>query len=467
MKPWLRAAFVLAIGAAVWCLPPPANLSLPAIHLTAIFAATIAALVLQPMPQGAVVIISVATAAITGTLAPTDALAGYADSTVWLIFTAILVSRGFIITGLGRRIAYRAVRLFGRTTLGLAYATTCADLIIAPATPSNTARAGGILYPVIRSLASCLGSEPGPTARRAGAFLLFNELQVNLVTCALFFTAVAPNAMIEKLARESFGYQITWIGWFVAASVPAAVSLTLLPLIIYLLMKPEVRRSDDAVASARRELEAMGPMTAAEKRMSGIFLGTLALWATGQWTGLNATAVALAGVSALLVLRVLRWDDVLGERGAWDALVWFGGLVSLASGLAKLGVISYVASTLKSALGGLESWTIGFVLVTLAYVYMHYLIASMTAHATALYVPMGLVAASLGAPVPLVVLVLGFMNSLNAGTTHYGTGPSPIYYAAGYIDQATWWKCGFAVSVVNVAIWLTVGGAWWKFLGLW
>ncbi len=463
----LKSGIVLGLGTVLWCLPPPGNLTVPSMHLVGIFVSTIAGLVLQPLPQGAVVIIGVATAAITGTLAPADALSGYADPTVWLIVTAILVARGFIVTGLGKRIAYRAVRLFGRTTLGLAYAITCADLIIAPATPSNTARAGGILYPVIRSLSSCLGSEPGPTARRAGAFLMFNELQVNLVTCALFLTAVAPNALIEKLAFESFGYRMTWVEWFIAASVPAAISLAVLPLTIYLLMKPEIKRSGDAVASARKELDALGAMTAGEKRMLWIFLATLTLWATGQWTGLNVTSVALASVGSLLVLRVLRWEDVLGERGAWDALVWFGGLVSLASGLGKLGVISFLASALGSSLGGLQSWELGFVLAVLAYVYVHYCIASMTAHATALYVPMGLVAVSLGAPVPLVVLVLGFMNSLNAGTTHYGTGPSPIYYAAGYIDQATWWKYGFLINLLNLAIWLLLGGAWWKFLGLW
>ncbi len=463
----LRSGIVLAVGAVLWCLPPPGSLTAPSMHLIAIFVSTIAGLVLQPLPQGAVVIIGVATAAITGTLAPTDALSGYADSTVWLIVTAILVSRGFIITGLGRRIAYRAVRIFGRTTLGLAYAITCADLIMAPATPSNTARAGGILYPVIRSLSSCLGSEPGPTARRAGSFLMFNELQVNLVTCALFLTAVAPNAMIEKLAVESFGYRITWVEWFIAASVPAALSLAVLPLAIYLLMRPELKRSGEAVASARKELDALGAMTAGEKRMLGIFLAALVLWATGQWTGLNATSVALAGVGGLLILRVLRWEDVLSERGAWDALVWFGGLVSLASGLGKLGVITFLASALRSSLGGLQSWVLGFILAILAYVYIHYFVASMTAHATALYVPMGLVGVSLGAPVPLVVLVLGFMNSLNAGTTHYGTGPSPIYYAAGYIDQPTWWKYGFLISLLNLSIWLLLGGAWWKFLRLW
>jgi DASS family divalent anion:Na+ symporter len=383
---------------------------------------------------------------------------------VWLIVAAFLLARGFIHTGLGRRIAYITVRAFGRSTLGLGYALTLADAVIAPATPSNTARAGGILFPVVRALASCLGSEPGPTARRAGAFLIFSVFQTNLVTSALFLTGVAPNAMIARLAGDTFAYEVTWLGWFTAAAVPAAVSLIVLPLLIYRLLRPELKTSQAAAELAAAELAKMGPMSRSEQKMLAVFAATLLLWATGQWTGVNATSVALAGVSALVLTAVIGWQDVLAERGAWDALVWFGGLVSLASGLAKLGVIELLASTLKGALAGTESWLIGFVLLVLAYVYSHYFIASMTAHATALYVPLGLVGVSLGAPVPLVVYVLGFMNSLNAAMTTYGTGPSPIYFGAGYLDQATWWRCGFIVSVVNVAIWLLTGSVWWWFI---
>ena len=464
--PW-RAIAVVVLPLALWWAPPPGNLPPAAMHLTAIFLGTILGLVLQPLPQGAVVITAVSAAALTGTLSPTDVLAGYADSTVWLIVTAFILARGFIHTGLGRRIAYHMVRRFGRSTLGLGYALTLADLIIAPATPSNTARAGGILFPVVRSLASCLGSEPGSTARRAGAFLMFNEFQTNLVTSALFLTAVAPNAMIVKLAKDTFGFNITWLGWGWAALVPAAVSLIVLPGLIYVWLRPEVRRADEAAVLAVKELASMGPMSRGERRMLAVFLSTLVLWATGQWTGINATSVALAGVSALVVLRVIDWEDVVRERGAWDALVWFGGLVSLAAGLGKLGVIGMLASALKGLLRGVHSWELGFVLLVIAYIYSHYLIASMTAHATALYVPMGLVGIALGAPPPLVLLALGFMNSLNAAMTTYGTGPAPIYYGAGYVDQSTWWRLGLFVSLVNLVIWLVIGGAWWKIIGLW
>ena len=462
-----RIAAVVVVGVGLWCLPPPGNLTPAAMHLIAIFIATIAGLVLQPLPQGAVVIAGIAVAAITGTLSPAEVLLGYSDPTVWLIVAAFLLCRGFIITGLGRRIAFLVVRAFGTSTLRLGYALTLADAIIAPATPSNTARAGGILFPVVRSLSSCLGSEPGPTAGRAGAFLMFNEFQVNLVTSALFLTGVAPNAMIVRLAGESFGYQITWIGWLRAAFLPALVSLAVTPILLYWLLKPGIAKTDNAAGHASRELARMGPLSKGEGRMLAVFVGTLGLWATGQWTGLNATAVALAGVAALLLLRVLSWEDVLGERGAWDALIWFGGLLSLASGLGRLGVADAMASALRASFAGLDSWVPGFILVVLAYVYSHYFIASMTAHAAALYVPACMAAVSLGTPLPLAVMVLAFANSLNAGTTTYGTGPSPVYFGAGYLGQGAWWKYGFIVNIANLAIWLIVGGAWWKLLGLW
>lgn len=463
----LRGLIVILIGAAIWFLPPFGSLKPEAMHLIAIFVATILGLILQPLPQGAVVVLGVAFAAITKTLTVGQSLAGFSDATVWLIVMAFLLARGFIKTGLGRRIAFLLVKMFGKSTLGLGYAITLSDVIIAPATPSNTARAGGILFPVIRSLSSSMGSEPGPSARKVGSYLMFNEFQTTVITSALFLTGVAPNSLIAKLAKDSFNYEITWMGWFWAAMVPAAVSLMVLPYIIYRLTDPEIKKTPDAPIIAKKELDKMGPMSTAEKAMLGVFLFTLTLWATGQWTELNATAIALTGVGVLVAFNVLDWNDVLKESGAWDALIWFGGLVSMAAGLSTLGVIKYLSETLQSSLGGVESWLIGFVLVVLAYKYSHYLIASMTAHATAFYVPLGLVAVALGAPVALVVLVLGFMNSLNAAMTHYGTGPAPVYFGAGYLSMGTWWRNGLIVSLINLVIWLGIGGVWWKFIGLW
>ncbi len=462
-----RGAIVVGVCIVLWLVPPVGPLKPQAMHLIAIFAATILGLILQPLPMGATVIAAIAVTTISGTLPIREAMAGFSEALVWLIVCAFMFSRGFIKTGLGRRIAFLLVRAFGKSTLGLGYALTISDTIIAPATPSNTARAGGILFPIVRSLAVSLGSEPGSSRQRVGAFLMFNEFQTTLMTSAIFLTGTAGNAMVVKLAKDAFKYDITWMGWLWASLVPGFVALLVVPYVIFLLTKPEVKRSPDAAAMAIRELQKMGPMAAAEKNMLAVFLLTLTLWATGQWTGLDATAVALAGLAALLASRVLTWDDVLAERGGWDALIWFGGFVSLAGGLSSLKIITYLADVLKGAIGGIHSWVIGFLLVVIAFKYSHYLLSSVTAHALAFFVPMGLVAVGVGAPLPLVMYCLGFMNCLCCAMTHYSTGPSPIYYNAGYISLGAWWRHGFIVSVVNLVIWLGVGGVWWKIIGLW
>ncbi len=98
-------------------------------------------------------------------------LLGYSNSVTWLVFSAFMVSSAFIKTGLGRRIAYILIGKFGSSSLGLGYVAAITDLILSPATPSNTARTGGIVYPIFLIIASALGSEPGPSARVFGAYL--------------------------------------------------------------------------------------------------------------------------------------------------------------------------------------------------------------------------------------------------------------------------------------------------------
>lgn len=71
------------------------------------------------------------------------------------------------------------------------------------------------------------------------------------------------------------------------------------------------------------------------------------------------------------------------------------------------------------------------------------------------------------APLQLTVFLFGVCSALGAGVTHYGTGPSPIYYNAGYMDLGIWWKLGLFFSVINIIIWYGVGFAWWKIIGLW
>ena len=462
----MRGIIVLLVGVVIWALPVPAGVKKEAWQLLAIFVATIFGLILTPLPMGAVVIIGVMMTGLTGVLKIGPMLSGFANNTVWLIVAAFLVARGFISTGLGRRVAYMFIRAFGRKTLGLAYSIVASELVISPATPSNTARAGGIIYPIVRALSSTFGSEPGESARKIGAFLMKMEFQATVITSAMFMTSMAPNPLIAELAKKTANVSISWGMWALAAIVPGILSLIIVPYVLYKLYPPEIKATPQAAEMAHRELEKMGPMKRTEKTMLFVFILILALWVTGEWNKIDATIVAIVGVSIMLVTGVLRWEDVLNEKGAWDALIWFGGLVMMASQLNSLGFMKWFATTVGSSLAG-WTWLSALIVLMLVYFYSHYGFASTTAHVTAMFPAFLAVAVAVKVPPYLAALTLGFFSALNAGITHYGTGPAPIYFNAGYMDQKTWWKFGLIVSFVNIAIWMGVGFPWWKVLGLW
>lgn len=456
----------IAVGLIIWFIPPPEGVAIEAWHLLAIFVATIVGIIIKPLPMGAVAISGIAMVALTGTLPLGDALSGFSNSTIWLIVLAFFISRGFIKTGLGSRIAYLFVALLGKKTLGLGYGLIASDLILAPAIPSNTARAGGVVFPILRALAKSYNSEPDDgTARRVGAFLTKTAFQGTIITSAMFLTAMAANPLAAQMAGD-MGIEITWGSWALAALVPGLISLIVVPLLIYKLYPPEIKETPGAAKFAKEKLAEMGKMRSNEWVMLGVFVLLLALWIFGKQLGISSTTAALVGLVVLLLSGVLNWTDIRREEGAWDTLIWFSALVMMASFLSKLGLIPWFSEWMGTAVGG-NSWIGAFLILSLAYFYSHYLFASNTAHVSAMYAAFLAVAVAVGTPPLLAALVLAFFSNLFSSMTHYGTGPAPVLYGAGYVDTGIWWKLGGLISVVNIVIWLGIGGLWWKILGLW
>ncbi|KAF1679122.1 anion permease [Veillonella sp. R32] len=456
----------IIVGVGIAMSPVPEGLSNQAWYLLAVFLGTIIGFILQPLPIGAIAFISITITQLANILKPSQALAGFGNSSIWLIVAAFLFAKSFIKTGLGRRIAFWLIKKMGTSTLKLAYTIILSDLIISPATPSNAARAGGILFPIVRGLASAFDSEPNKNPRRVGAFLMQAEYQGNTITSAMFMTSMAGNPLAILLASQALGINMSWGTWALAAIVPGLIALAVVPYYLYKVYPPELKKTPEAQALAHRELADMGPMSHSEKMVAIIFIGALLLWSTSNITGIHATVVALLGVSSMLVSRILEWQDVLDEKGAWDTLIWMGTLVGLAGQLAKTGIIDWMSVHISSALVGV-SWLATLTILLLIYFYIHYGFASLTAHITALYSAFVTIAVAAGAPVYLAVLVFAFASNLCMSLTHYAAAPAPIYFGAGYVSQQTWWKLGFQVSVINIIIWFGIGSTWWYILGLW
>lgn len=458
--------FLAAILTTFWFLPTPAGLNTQAWHLFGIFLTTLVGIAINASAMGALTIIALAICTITETLTIKQALSSFSSHIVWLILIAFILARGFIKTGLGSRIAYYFVLSMGKSTLGLSYGLISTELLLAPFTPSNTARGAGIVYPIVSSLAKEYGSCPSlGTERKIGGFLMKLAYQTNVITSAMFLTAMVGNPLILSMASK-MGVEISWTTWALAACVPGILCLAILPLILTFFYPPEIRKTPEAPQFARKKLDEMGPMKKAEWIMLGTFALLLVLWVLGKDLNIDATTTAILGLAILLSTGVLTWDDVLKEHNAWHTFVWLTILLMMSNFLTEFGMMSWLSNHLQSLISTLP-WILALGIVLLIYFYSHYSFASITAHIGALYTPFALLAIAAGTPPIIAVLLLSFFSSLCAGITHYGTGTAPVYFGSAYVTLKDWWRMGAIISVINILIWVAVGPLWWKVIGLW
>ena len=432
-----------------------------------VFFATIGGLMLQPMPGSQVVLLGIVAMLVLGDLPIDRALSGYSASSVWMVLMAMLMSRALRESGLARRIALWFIRAIGRTSLGLGYAMHLTDLTLATGVPSITARSASIVFPIARSISSLYKSHPGASSAVLGTFLMTCMYQGSVISSAMFFYSSAANLLLGELAAEYAGVTITWVSWFTAGLVPGVVASIAVPYLVYRVTPPELTQTPAASEFAAGQLAEIGPIRGREAIVASVFVGLIAFWVASSYVSwLSPTLVALLGISVLFVTQALSWESALSERSAWDVFIWYGGLLMMGGVLNDTGIATLFAEWFGSWFTGV-SWVVVFLATMVIYFYAHYFFASTTVHALAMYPPFLVLLVSLGAPAPLVVYSLVFINNLTAGLTHYGTTTSPVIFIEGYVTLKDWWRVGFYASVLNLAIWLPVGMVWWKVLGLW
>jgi DASS family divalent anion:Na+ symporter len=395
-----------------------------------------------------------------------EALGGYAEPSVWLVLFAMIMARVLIDTGAAHRIALFFIRQFGHRSIGVSYALVLTDVTLAGGVPSITARSGGMVMPVGKAIAELFDSHPGATAPKLGRYLFASMYQGSAVACAMFLTGQASNILAVGLAMKLVNVEVTWSSWFISAIVPGAVSCLAVPWVVYKVVPPQITRTPAAAEFARAQLEKMGPLDRKESIALGVFAGVGALWLTSGWHGLDVTFVSMLGLGTFLLTRTLGWEQVTGERAAWDVFIWYGGLLKMGELLNATGVTKVFAESVGGLFVGLP-WITVLLLTLLIYFYAHYFFASITAHVLAMFPPFVILLTTVGVPPLLAVYSLMCLANLTAGLTHYGTTTGPILYSANYVTFAEWWRAGFVVSVVNLIVWLTLGFAWWRYLGYW
>jgi len=465
-KQTLILFIIFGLSSIMWYLPVSEALPENGWHLLIIFTATIVGIILNPLPMGVIALLSVLACVLTNTLSLAECLSGFGDSIVWLIVFAFFISHGFIKTGLGSRIAYYVLSKIGHSTLGISYALVIADFVLSPLIPSASARGGGIIFPIAKSICKSFSDEEHPgISSRNGGFIMSVCAQSTVITSALFVTAMAANPLAIKFAASA-GIAISWTDWALAAIVPGIISLAVMPLAVYYLYPPAIRYSNSAPQIAREKLDAMGKISLQEIIMIAVFVILIALWINGSKFGLSPTTVALMGLSILLVTKVINFEDNLADKGAWHTFIWFGTLVMLSDFLSKFGLMTWIGTKLQFLF--ISSSPINsLIILSLIYFYIHYLFASTTAHISVLLPTFLVLFINAGIPGLIATLILSFLSTLSAGLTHFGLSSTPIFFGAGYMRTKDWWYIGLVTSIIYLLIWGGIGGIWWKLLNLW
>ncbi len=455
---------VLSFGVAfgIWFAPIPAGLTKESWHLFAVFAAAIFSVILNAFPLLTASLLAVSAAVLTRTVDPAKAFAGFANASVLLVVVAFLVANAVVKSGLGRRISLLVVSVFGGSTLGLGYSIFLTDALIAPAFPSNTAR-GGVLYPIILSLAQDSGSMPDQEKnRRMGGYLMFCGIASLSVSSALWLTATSGNPIAVGLA-EHYGVKINFGSWLVASSIPILTMIGLLPLVLYKLFPPGVSKTQDAPKAAREALRSMGRLTRDEWIVAIAFAFMVTGWIMAGTLNLSLAAVAFAGLGVLLATNVLTLDDINLQGGTLVTFIWLAVLFALSGQLNELGFMGYVGGRLTSLLGGI-SWPIAYVVLLVLYVLMHYMFVSQTAQVLALFDVFLSVGVKTGVPAPLMAFALLFASSYFSTITPQGGSQNVIFVGSGYLTQGELYRLGLLTTAFCVLVFLVIGTPWLLFV---
>ena len=454
----LKRGFPFVMATAIWFAPVPAGLTPQAWHLFAVFITAIVSVLLGLYPLLTSTMLAAGAVVLTNTISPAKAFAGFANTSVLLVVIAFLVAQAVVKSGLGQRISLFMVSLFGRSSLGLAYSLVLTDAAIAPAFPSNTAR-GGVLYPIVLSVAKGSGSNPDdPKGRRLGGYLMFCTMASLAVSSALWMTATSANPIAIQVARQ-YGVDVGFGKWLIASSVPALVSILALPWLLSRLFPPGVGATPEAPAAARKTLAELGPLSREEWITAIAFVLMVTGWIFADKLHLNVTSVAFAGLGILLMTGVLTASDIATQGDTLATFLWLAVLFALSGELNELGFMGYVGQHLASYMGGL-SWQVTYVALIAIYVAIHYMFVSQSSQVLALLGVFLDVGIRGGVPATLMAFSLFFASSYFSVITPQGGSQNVIFVGSGYLTQRELYRLGALTTLFFLVVFLTVGAGW-------
>ncbi len=425
---------------------------------------TLAAIVLwasEVIPFGLTSLLVLVSLVMTGACTVEVALSGFSKGAVYLIVGGMMMAQAVNHTALGKRLTYALMARTKGDMKRILWAVILVPQMLALFIPATSVRTA-LLLPLVLSIVNVLH-----LPERSGAK---KQLLVGLAFGAnVSGTAILPAAIGNVLTVEILDiylkHSISYIDWF---WYTFPVWFAMIPTTWWCIRRafPAERETHHALTAVmQQKLQALGPLTSEEKRCLLILAGTVFLWMSAEWHGLDPAIPALLAVVAMSLpgVGVATWREVV--QVDYGLVLLLGSTLSLGIVLNNSGAIDVVTQWLKGAwFVHLAEAPFLLIVVMIVMAHLYHLAVSNISTAVVTFLPMVIgVALEMGVN-PVVLSVLSAITILYGFLLVVETLPTVLVHGTGEINQRDFWRAGVPLTVGSIMILTLVAVTWWKWI---
>ncbi|MBF6625683.1 DASS family sodium-coupled anion symporter [Aerococcaceae bacterium zg-BR9] len=385
---------------------------------------------------------------------------------IWLMVAAFVLTSAMSETNLGKRLALTLVTKFGKSKVRTLAVFVIVNFLLAFFVPSTTARAS-LIVPIALVLLEVYQAVPGQS--KYGKLMMLQGVQNNAFATSMVMTATSAQVIAVGFINEQAGGHIGYMDWLIGSIPQAFLTAIFMFLIGLKIFHIAEKNGDDANAiiqeKLKLQLNTLGKLSSAEKRVGIIFLITLFLWATGDfqeaWFGFEISTEQTAVLSMLLCLLpkvgVLTWKQA---KIKWDLMLFSAGAYAVGNAFNDSGGASWLIEHLVDAIG-LDKLNHGLVAIILIFitVFSHLLFTSKTVRTTILIPAIITIATTLGMDPVSLALACSF-GIASTITLPPHSKVNTLYFGTGYFSVLDELKFGLIGCFVNASVISVVYFTW-------
>ncbi|PHR63036.1 MAG: anion transporter [Robiginitomaculum sp.] len=466
-KRWLFIALI--IGLLIYFAPTPEGLSREGHIVLVISMVAVILFVTEPVPLPAVALMIIVGQIVLMGLDSSSVARSLMSDSVLFIMGSLMLAVAVVKQQLDKRIAYLIVRVTGTGIFGICVGISFVCGVLASIIGEHTVAA--MMLPVAVTLVTLTSDNP-KKVKGLAAVLLFSISYGCAIGGIGTPSGGARNAIMIGYWKDFFFdptdpatrvFLIDYVSWMKFAYPIFLAQLPLVTVILFAAFKPEYKHLTRAVVKLRSQIEQQGPMKSKDWLAVGIFFATLVAWVTmSESIGLGT--IALFGAIFFLVLGLVPWNDM--NSGVNWGVVWlYAATISLGVQMKDTGAAEWIATSFLALLKPMNM-DHGLPLLA-AYTALTTLVTNTMSAGAAVAVlgPIALRTAELTGESPLA---LGFATAIASSFAYFTAAAHPaftIVYASGYLKAADFFKVGWRMALMSIAVLLLAAKFYWPLLG--